>query len=55
VVKLHRVTLEVVDFNTRAQRIYSKIGFHQEGLLREAWYWDGEWSDVILMALLNEH
>jgi RimJ/RimL family protein N-acetyltransferase len=55
VVKLHRITLEVVDFNTRAQRIYSKIGFHQEGLLREAWYWDGEWSDVIGMALLSEH
>ena len=55
VVKLHRITLEVVAFNTRAQRIYSKIGFHQEGLLREAWFWDGEWSDVILMALLSEH
>jgi RimJ/RimL family protein N-acetyltransferase len=55
VVKLHRITLQVVDFNTRAQRVYSKIGFHQEGLLREAWFWDGEWSDVILMALLSEH
>jgi len=55
VLKLHRVTLEVVDFNTRAQRIYGKLGFHQEGLLRDAWFWDGEWSDVILMALLSEH
>jgi RimJ/RimL family protein N-acetyltransferase len=55
VVKLHRVTLEVVDFNTRAQRIYAKLGFHQEGLLRDAWFWDDEWSDVILMSLLSEH
>jgi RimJ/RimL family protein N-acetyltransferase len=55
VVKLHRITLEVVDFNTRAQRIYAKLGFHQEGLLRDAWFWDGEWSDVILMALLSDH
>ena len=54
-VGLHRITLEVVDFNTRAQRVYAKAGFHQEGLLREAWYWDGEWSDVILMAKVSGH
>lgn len=55
VVGLHRITLQVVDFNTRAQRVYAKIGFHQEGVLREAWYWDGEWSDIILMAIIGEH
>lgn len=52
VVGLHRISLEVVDFNTRAQRVYSKAGFQPEGLLRDAWYWDGEWSDVIVMALV---
>ncbi|MCU1407702.1 MAG: family N-acetyltransferase [Glaciihabitans sp.] len=55
VVHLHRITLRVVDYNTRAQRLYSKIGFHPEGLLRDAWFWDGEWSDVILMAIVSEH
>ncbi len=53
VVGLHRIELEVVDFNTRAQRVYSKAGFHEEGLLKEAWYWDGEWSDVIVMAVVG--
>jgi len=52
VVGLHRISLEVVDFNTRAQRVYAKVGFHPEGILRDAWYWDGEWSDVIVMAKL---
>ncbi len=52
VVGLHRISLEVVDFNTRAQRVYTKAGFHPEGILRDAWYWDGEWSDVIVMAKL---
>lgn len=52
VVRLHRISLEVVDFNTRAQRVYSKAGFQPEGILRDAWFWDGEWSDVILMALV---
>ncbi len=55
VVGLHRISLEVVDFNTRAQRVYAKAGFHPEGLLRDAWYWDDEWSDVIVMAIVAGH
>lgn len=55
VVGLHRISLEVVDFNTRAQRVYEKVGFHAEGLLRDAWYWDGEWSDVVVMAIVSQH
>jgi RimJ/RimL family protein N-acetyltransferase len=54
VVGLHRIHLEVVDFNIRAQRAYAKAGFQQEGMLREAWYWDGERSDVIIMAVVND-
>jgi len=52
VVGLHRISLEVVDFNTRAQRVYAKAGFHPEGILRDAWLWDDEWSDVIVMAII---
>lgn len=55
VVGLHRISLEVVDFNTRAQRVYAKAGFHPEGLLRDAWHWDGEWSDVVVMAIVAGH
>src|SRR5690606_18287000 len=40
VIGLRRIELEVVDYNTRAQRVYLSVGFQQEGLLREAWYWD---------------
>jgi RimJ/RimL family protein N-acetyltransferase len=54
VVGLHRITLEVADFNTRAQRVYGKAGFSPEGLAREAWYWDGERSDIIRMAIVND-
>ena len=55
VVGLHRITLHVVDFNTRAQRVYGKLGFHSEGVLREAWLADGDWSDVITMAAIAGH
>lgn len=54
VVGLHRISLEVVDFNMRAQRVYSKAGFVPEGIMREAWFWDGEWSDVISMAVVAD-
>ena len=33
---LHRVSLEVYDFNPRAQRVYEKCGFTVEGRLRDA-------------------
>jgi RimJ/RimL family protein N-acetyltransferase len=52
VVGLHRVSLEVFDFNPRAQRVYEKCGFVREGLQRQALWWDGEPHDVIAMAVL---
>ncbi|MGV2939141.1 GNAT family N-acetyltransferase [Mesobacillus sp. LC4] len=33
---LHKVSLAVYDFNTRALKLYQKMGFHTEGLIREA-------------------
>ncbi|MEV6912358.1 GNAT family protein [Amycolatopsis sp. NPDC051071] len=53
VVGVHRVSLEVFDFNPRARRVYEKCGFVREGLQREALWWDGEWHDVITMAILK--
>ncbi|WP_063274530.1 GNAT family N-acetyltransferase [Amycolatopsis keratiniphila] len=53
VVGLHRVSLEVFDYNPRAQRAYEKAGFVREGLQRDALWWDGEWHDVVTMAVLK--
>ncbi|PXY22567.1 GCN5 family acetyltransferase [Prauserella muralis] len=52
VVGLHRVELEVLDFNPRARRVYEKCGFVAEGVRRQAQRWDGRWHDVITMAVL---
>jgi RimJ/RimL family protein N-acetyltransferase len=49
---LHRVSLEVYDFNPRAQRVYAKCGFIVEGRHRDALHWDGQWHDAISMAIL---
>ena len=51
-VGLHRVELEVYDFNPRARRVYEKIGFRHEGTKRDALLWDGSWVDAHLMAML---
>ena len=52
VVGLHRVSLDVFDFNPRAQRVYEKCGFVREGVQRDALRWDGEWHDAIVMSAL---
>ena len=52
VVGLHRIGLEVYDFNARAQYVYAKCGFVPEGRLRDALCWRGEWHDAITMSVL---
>ena len=49
---LHRISLRVFDFNTRAIRCYQKCGFRQEGCLREAHFSEGRHHDVLLMGIL---
>lgn len=50
---LHRVELEVFDFNVRAQKSYARSGFAVEGVKREALLWDSARHDVIMMAALG--
>lgn len=52
--KLHRIALEVYAFNPRAIRVYEKVGFQREGILRDALFWDGEYVDAIGMAILED-
>jgi len=51
---LLRVELSVRADNTRATALYRKVGFGMEGLKRDAMHVDGEFHDVLLMALLFE-
>lgn len=50
---LHRVELDVYDFNPRAIRCYEKAGFHREGVRREAIFRNGQYHDVLTMAVLQ--
>lgn len=50
---LHAIRLKVIDQNTRAIRCYKKLGFVEEGRMREAQFHDGGYLDVILMSILR--
>lgn len=53
---LHRVSLKVFSFNDRAIRLYTKIGFQEEGNSRQSLFRNGEWHDIIDMGILqNEY
>jgi RimJ/RimL family protein N-acetyltransferase len=51
---LKRVHLHVFGTNTRAIRVYEKVGFVREGLLRKAVHIDGSHVDVVVMGILRE-
>ena len=49
---LHRIYLRVFDYNERALRSYKKLGFTEEGRMRQAHFRHGHWHDVIWMGIL---
>jgi len=49
---LHRLELEVFEFNSKARRCYEARGFKLEGTRREALFRDGRYNDVHQMGLL---
>jgi len=50
---LRRLALDVDATNQRARRVYERVGFVQEGCRRQARLVDGEWHDVVDMAMLR--
>ena len=52
VIGLHRLSLRVLDYNTRAIATYKKVGFVQEGVEREAALVGGDRHDDVLMGLI---
>jgi len=50
---LHRVVLRVLDFNKLAIRCYEKVGFKQEGLLRDVYKLGEEYWSLCIMSILE--
>lgn len=51
---LHRVALRVLDFNKSAIHCYEKVGFKQEGLLRDVYRMGDEYWSLVVMSILED-
>jgi RimJ/RimL family protein N-acetyltransferase len=50
----HRLWLDVFTHNARARRVYQRLGFREDGLLRGAYRMpDGSLADRVLMSILR--
>lgn len=50
---LHKLDLEVREYNDRAIRCYKKCGFVEEGRFRENYFIDGKYTDTLFMGILK--
>lgn len=51
--RLHAIELSVVAENESARAVYRKVGFTEDGRLRDGARQDGRWHDLIIMTLLE--
>jgi RimJ/RimL family protein N-acetyltransferase len=49
---LHRISLQVYAFNPRARHVYERVGFVEEGVLREELRYRDQWVDATVMSIL---
>jgi RimJ/RimL family protein N-acetyltransferase len=52
--KFHRVSIGVVGFNDRAIRFWKSLGFKKEGIQRDGYYCDDEFSGFVMMSILED-
>lgn len=53
--KLHKIMLRVFSDNYNAIRSYEKVGFVQEGFLKDEVYLDNRFYDIILMGIIKNN
>ena len=51
--KLHRIQLDVYSFNKRAVKVYKRIGFRLEGVMRDHVRFEGKYYSAYLMSMLE--
>ena len=53
ILNLHKLSMRVLAFNTRAIRAYERVGFIREGLERESALIGETWHDDVIVGLLK--
>jgi RimJ/RimL family protein N-acetyltransferase len=51
--RLHKVNLDVIDYNRRAIRVYERCGFVKEGVRRDELWKRGTFVNLVRMSLLE--
>jgi RimJ/RimL family protein N-acetyltransferase len=50
---MNRISIGVVGMNKTALAFYKKVGFKKEGIQEQGYYWNGEFSDFVMMRILK--
>ena len=49
---LNKIWTEIYEFDDKKKALYDKLGFHQDGLLRQNYWYDGKWWDSRMLSKL---
>lgn len=52
--KLHKVWLMRWSTNKKAEHLYKKLGFKEEGVLKDEYFWKGKYHDIVRMGILSK-
>jgi UDP-4-amino-4,6-dideoxy-N-acetyl-beta-L-altrosamine N-acetyltransferase len=50
---LNKITLEVIETNHNALKLYRKLGFIEEGRLRKHYFAEGKYFDIIILSVFK--
>lgn len=51
---LNKIWTEIYEFDYMKNNLYAKMGFKQDGFLREQYFYDGKWWASYILSLLKE-
>lgn len=51
---LHKIWLMHWLENKKAGHLYNKLGFKKEGILKDEYFWQGKFHDMIRMSIINK-
>jgi RimJ/RimL family protein N-acetyltransferase len=52
--RLNRITTYYRSDNVATQKLITKLGFSQEGVLRQGWFSGGRYFDIVVVGILGE-
>lgn len=51
--EMNRIAIGVVGKNVEALNFYKRVGFREEGIQEQGYYYNGEYSDFVMMRIVR--